>query len=115
MAESQSRYGIVEKLTSSKLAILEEMISIKDQIQVYEATIINHETAFKNWAVDNEARTKTEERQKIAQIEQAKRELENMKIRVSAKEEVIKEKIKTIEYALIAVEEISKSSPTINK
>lgn len=115
MSESQSRYSIVERLTSQKLSVLEEGISLKDSIKIQEGKILNLKAELNNWKEASQEELKIEERNKIVFIENAERELENMKSRVEAKEEISKQKIETINIALKSIEEISKLSPTINK
>ena len=115
MSESQSRYSIVERLTSQKLNVLEEGLNLKDQIKIQEGKIVAFEAELKNWKEASQEQLKIEEKQKVMQIENFKRELENMKTRVEAKETIINQKIETIDKALGSIEEISKMSPTINK
>lgn len=115
MSESQSRYSIVERLTRSKIDILEEGIGIKENISIKENNLVNMETEFKNWEEEVVQENKIERSRRLAIIEKARRELENSKQRAESKKEIVSEKIATIDSALKSIEDISKSSPTINK
>ena len=115
MSESQSRYSIVERLTKSKLDIMEEGVNLKDQVKIQESNLVNLKAELTNWKEAIQEQIKAEERTRSVAIDRAEREIENLRLRVEEKEKIVKEKIDTIDKALASIEEISKTSPTINK
>ncbi len=112
MAESLSRYSIVERWTERKLEIMKSKSNLKEQLKEKEQKIEEHEKDFQNWEIDVEENIKREKREKQRAIEKAKQEYQNVKERMSEKEKVYDEQIKAIEKALSSIEEISKTSPT---
>src|SRR3989344_166709 len=93
MGESQSRYSIVERLTSNKIE--------------------KSQKGLENWKKDIIEDNKREQRKRELEIEKAIQEAGNFKEMLSEREKVYDEQIKAIEDALKSIEEISKTSPTI--
>lgn len=115
MTESQSRYSIVERLTRTKLDIMTAKSELKEEVKGKKQRIADLEKDFENWLQDVEEDTKRDKREKERQIENATRDYENTMERLEEKEEVYNSKLTAIDEALKSVEEISKTSPTINK
>jgi len=113
MAESQSRYSIVERLTQRKLEIMNSKSNIKEEVKKREQKIGKLKKEFENWKKDIQEDIKREGRKKEIEIEKTKQEYENSKEQTENKEKVFDAQIKAIEQALESIEEISKTSPTI--
>ena len=115
MSESQSRYSIVERLTRTKLDIMSAKSDLSQELKVKEQKVSDLEKDYKNWLEDIEEDIKRQKRIKEREIEDAKRDYQNALDRQKVKEKVYDEKIDAINIALQSVEEISKTTPTINK
>ena len=113
MSESQSRYSIVERLTSKKLEVMVSKSVLKEDLKSKEQQIDKLKKELENWKKDVQEDTKREQRRKELDIERASQEYHNSKEQMKDKEKVFEEQIKAIEKALLSIEEISKSSPTI--
>lgn len=113
MSESQSRYSIVERLTQKKLEIMNSKSKIKEEVKIKEQKIGKLKKEFENWKKDIQEDIKREQRKKELEIERITQEYENSKEQTNSKEKVFNEQIKAIEDALKSIEEISKTSPTI--
>lgn len=113
MGESQSRYSIVERLTSKKLDIMTTRSELKEQVREREQFVEKLKKELENWKKDVQEDTKREQRRKEIEIERSIQEVENSKSQVKEKDSVCAEQIKAIDVALQSIEEISKTSPTI--
>ena len=113
MAESQSRYSIVERLTEKKLGIMGGKSKLKQNVKSKEQQVEKIKKDLENWKKDIQEDIKREERKKELEIETATQEYENSKEQLKDKENVFNEQIKAIEIALSSIEEISKTSPII--
>lgn len=113
MGESQSRYSIVERLTQVKLDIITARSDLKEELKHKEQKITELKKDLENWNKDSEEDVRREKRNKEKQIEKAVQEYNNTKERLADKEKTYDEKIKAINEALNSIEEISKTSPTI--
>jgi hypothetical protein len=113
MAESQSRYSIVERLTYKKLDIMNSKSKIKEEIKRKEQVVEKLSKEFENWKKDMPEDIKREERKKEIEIEKAKQEFHNAKEQTESKEKVFDNQIQAIEKALNSIEEISKTSLNI--
>ena len=113
MSESQSRYSIVERLTQKKLEIMNSKSKLKSEVKGKEQRIIKLQKDFENWKKDIQEDIKREQRKKELDIEGANQEFENAKEQMSKKEEAYNEQIRAVEDALKSIEEISKTSPTV--
>ena len=113
MAESQSRYSIVERLTSSKLEIMSNKSNLKEDVKTKQQYIEKLKKKLENWKSDIQEDIKREQRKNELDIERAIQEYENTKEQMTEKEKVYDEQIKAIEKALKSIEDISKTSPTI--
>lgn len=113
MSESQSRYSIVERLTQRKLEIMTSKSKLQEDLKIKEQKIEELNKDLENWEIDIEEDVKREKRKRQRQIEHAKIEYENTKAHMKDKEKTYDAKIKAIEEALKSIEEISKTSPTI--
>lgn len=113
MGESQSRYSIVERLTQTKLDIMTAKSELKEELKHKEQKIEELKKDLDNWGKDIEEDVRRERRNKERQVEKVRNDFENTRERLAEKERVYNEKIKAIDEALHSVEEISKTSPTI--
>lgn len=113
MAESQSRYSIVERLLRKKLEIMDFKSNIKEDVKRREQKIERLRKDLENWKQDIQEDIKREERRKEVEIDKAKQGFRNSKEQRDNKERVFDEQIKAIEEALKSIEEISKASPNI--
>lgn len=113
MSESQSRYSIVERLTTKKLDIMAARSELKEQVREREQYVEKLKKDLQNWNKDVQEDTKREQRRKELEIERALQEVENSKSQMKEKDNVYGEQIKAVDTALQSIEEISKTSPTI--
>ena len=115
MSESQSRYSIVERLTETKLGIIHAKSQLDEEAKTKEQKIEQLKKDLLDW--NNEAAQETErtKRQKQREIERAEIDYKNAKERKNSKEKTFDEKLSAIDEALKRIEEISKTSPTINQ
>lgn len=113
MSESQSRYSIVERLTEMKLNIISEKLELESELKHKQQRVEQLKKELTDWESDIQQDTERNRRLKKREIEKANIESENAKEKKSAKEEALNEKIEAIDKALERIEEISKTSPTI--
>lgn len=113
MVESQSRYSIVERLTTKKLEIMASKLKLKEDLKHKEQQVVEIKQDLANWEKDIEEDIKRERREKQRQIEKVKNSYNNTKERLVEKEKIYDDQIKAIEKALKSIEDISKTSPTI--
>ncbi len=113
MSESQSRYSIVERLTQTKLDIMSAKSELKEELKGRAQKITELKKDLDNWNKDVEEDVRRERRNKEKNIEKAQQDYENLKERLAEKEKVYDEKARAINEALKAIEEISKTSPTV--
>lgn len=114
MVESQSRYSIVERLTTKKLEIMSNKSLLKEDVVSKEQSIDKMKKDLENWKIDIQEDIKREQRKMEIGIQRAMQEYENKKQQLKDKERVFDEQIKAIEEALKSIEEISKTTPTVN-
>ena len=114
MGESQSRYSIVERLTTKKIDIMSSKSKLQEDLKAKEQLVEESKKDLANWEKDVEESVKRERRNKERQIAQDQQTYENAKARLPEKENAYTEQIKAIEGALHSIEEISKTSPTIS-
>ena len=113
MSESQSRYSIVERLIKRKLEIMSSKSNLKEDVKKKEQKIGKLRKGLENWKKDIQEDIKREQRKKEIEIEKIVQESNNSTENLADKENVYDEQIKAIEQALKSIEEISKTSPTI--
>lgn len=114
MSESQSRYSIVERLTQRKLDIMSAKSDLKEDLKHKEQNIGTLKKDLENWDKDVEEDNRRERRSKEKEIEKGVQKYQNLKERMAEKEQIYDQKIDAIGVALKSIEEISKTSPTIN-
>ena len=115
MSESQSRYSIVERLTQMKLDIISEKLELESDLKNKQQKVEQLKKELTDWESDIQQDTERNKRLKKREIEKANIEAENSKERKNAKEEALNGKIEAIDKALERIEEISKTSPTIQQ
>jgi|SRR3989338_2790473 len=113
MSESQSRYSIVERLTQMKLEIISEKLNLESDMKHKQQKIEQLKKEIADWESDIQQGIERNRILKKREMEEAIIESENAKERKKAKEDSLNEKIETIDKALERIEEISKTSPTI--
>ncbi len=115
MSESQSRYSIVERLTQIRLDIISEKLELDEDLKLKQQSIEQLRKDLADWEENIQKDTERTKRLKQREIEKAQISSENAKQIKSAKEEALNEKIASIDKALERIEEISKTSPTIQQ
>lgn len=115
MSESQSRYSIVERLTQKKLDIISEKLELDEDLKIKQQKVGQSKKEFADWEKDIKQDIERTRRLKQREIEKSEIESQNANQIKAATEESFDEKIKAIDRALERIEEISKTSPTINQ
>jgi|SRR3989338_3381347 len=113
MSESQSRYSIVERLTQMKLDIISEKLDLESDLKHKQQKVEQLKKELVDWESDIQQDIERNRRLKKREIERANIDGENIKEKKDAKEDALNEKIVAIDKALERIEEISKTSPTI--
>jgi len=113
MSESQSRYSIVERLTQKKIDIISEKLELDEDVKLKQQKIEQLRKELEDWENDIQQDTERTKRLKQREIEKAEILSENAKQRKTAKENSLNEKINSVDKALERIEEISKTSPTV--
>jgi len=113
MSESQSRYSIVERLTQMKLNIISEKLELDEDLKTKQQKVAQSKKDFSDWEKDIQQDIERTKRLKQREMEKSEIESQNANQIKSAKEKSFDEKIKAIDKALERIEEISKTSPTI--
>ncbi len=113
MSESQSRYSIVERLTQNKLEIMNSKSKLNADLKYKKQKIEVLKKNLTNWQKDIQEDIKREQRKKELEVEEAIQNYENAGEQKTEKEKVYDEQINAIEKALKSIEEISKTSPTV--
>ena len=106
---SQSRYSIVERLTSKKLNIMEKKSDLNDGIKGKEHEVDSNKDAYKNWKSELKFKNERTDRDFKTNIDYAETQLKNAKEKLKGKEKVYDEQIKAVEAALESIEQISKA------
>lgn len=113
MSESQSRYSIVERLTQKKLDIISAKSELDEDMKKKAEKVEQLKKDLDDWENDVQQDTERTKRMKQREIERSKMVAENAKQRKAEKENAYDDKIKTVDKALERIEEISKTSPTV--
>src|SRR3989338_349785 len=106
LAESQSRYSIVERLTEMKIKIISERLDLDSNLKLKQQKVDQLKKELTDWESDIQQDTERNKRLKQREIERFGIESENAKERKKAKEEALNEKISAIDNALERIEEI---------
>ena len=115
MSESQSRYSIVERLTETKLNIIQAKSQLDEEVKAKEQNVEQLKKDLLDWNNEVAQETERTKKQKQREIERAEINHKNSKERKNTKEKAFDDKLKAIDEALKRIEEISKTSPTINQ
>lgn len=113
MSESQSRYSIVERLTQMKLDIISEKLNLEEDLKIRQQQVEQLKKDLNDWDKDILKDMERTKRLKQREIEKAEIVSDNAKQIKTSKETALSEKVKAIDLALQRIEEISKTSPTI--
>ena len=110
MSESQSRYSIIERLTTKKLSFLDDRTELTNEIERTKQRAEVAEAQF----VQTKARIMQTAKQDISdnavELSQLKSKVDYLESSLEDKEKVIVEKIKEIDTALAQLEAVSKSA-----
>lgn len=109
MSESQSRYSIVERLTTKKLDLMTAKLQSKEDVKKAEqfAKTTALESVSKIESIQAEANN--EKRDVEADVRAMKQRFKNLEEQQGEKEALYDEKIDAINVALAKIENISKS------
>jgi len=111
MAESQSRYSIVERLTEKKLHIMQLRSSLKEGIENKKQYVDKLQRDLENWTQDVKENTKREDRRRALEIDRAKIDLDYAHQSKKDKEAGYQDQLDAVHTALSSIEQISKSAP----
>jgi len=114
MSESQSRYSIVERLTSQKLEIISAKSNLDSDITVKQQAVDEAKAELEDWKKSIKNSLDQEERTKNREIEKLKRQAKNAQEKKKIKEATYKEKIAAIDEALKQIQKISETSLATN-
>lgn len=112
MSESQSRYSIVERLTSKKLDIISSKTKLAEEVEDAKHKIEKLRSELKNWEMNIKQDNERTKREKEIQINEAETDAEDIIKRKSAIESSLNEQIKTIDESLDKIQKISETAPT---
>jgi len=110
MSESQSRYSIVERLTSRKLDIISSKTKLTEEVEEAIYKFEKLKSDLSNWEMNIKQDIERTKREKEMKIKDAEREAEDISRRKSAVEKSLNEQISAIEEALGRIEKISESA-----
>ena len=111
MVESQSRYSIVERLTSSKLDIITAKSQLDNDIVMKKQTVEEAEADLKDWEKNIQSEVAKEKQDKKRHIEKLKTMAKNTADRKQIKSKTYDEKIAAIDNALVQIQKISETAP----
>lgn len=109
-SESQSRYAIVLNLTTAKILVLEERHNIESDVSKKNADIVKLSSQRRNKKLELEAQTAAELGMFDSEIDKLKSDIEVVTNTKQSKIKLCDEKIRQIDQALQAIQDISKSS-----
>ena len=110
MSQSQSRYSIVERLTSTKLALISKRNAFVEEIEDAEQIITEMRKNLDYWKEDIKIEVEREERDREKKISIEESKLEFLKSQKEPRQKVVNEKLDEINKALKAIENISESA-----
>lgn len=111
MAESQSRYSIVERLTDKKLDIMSALSDLDEEIKSKQQKVEELKKELIDWESDIKEDVERNRRIRTRNIEKADREHNNAVERKASKQKSYEMKIVSLNDALVRIEEISKTAP----
>ena len=110
MSESQSRYSIVERLTSKKLDIISSKTKLAEEVEDSRNKVEKLKSDLKNWEMNIKQDNERTKREKEIRIMDAQRDSEDITKRKSATENSLNEQIKTIDESLDKIQKISETA-----
>jgi hypothetical protein len=110
MTESQSRYSIVERLTSKKLDIISSKTKLTEEVEEAKYMVEKLKADLLNWEMNIKQDIERTRRENEMKIKDAEREAEDISRRKSAVEKSLNEQINAIDEALGRIEKISESA-----
>lgn len=105
-----SRYGIIERLTTAKLEILEEKYRLGDILVAYKDEFEQAQKDYVAWEESFEAEKQKERQEHERNIEKLRSKIKNLESSQSEKEKMLTTKIEQLDEALKQIKEISKES-----
>lgn len=111
MSESQSRYSIVERLTSQKLDIITAQSNIDSEVKKSQQKVQSLKEDLGDWEATIKQDIERSRREKDREIKLAERDAKNASERKRSKENAYKIKIKAIDEALGRIQKISETAP----
>lgn len=115
MVESQSRYSIVERLTREKLDIIESTSNIDDDIKIKKQKAEQLKKELEDWEKNIQDQVGRTRREKERNIEEGEMEYSNAIERKESRSRSYERQLEAIDKALERIEEISKTSPTVQQ
>lgn len=112
MSGSESRYSIVERLTNTKLGLVDSQSQIDEKLAENEQTIQSFENDLEVYKEQSQEDIVREIKQKENEINKLKTALGFDKKQKETKLKAIDTKIEQLDNALKAIEKISETAPT---
>jgi len=110
MAESQSRYSIVERLTQQKLKIIDTKANLSAGITLAKQEVETLKKGLTDWEKDVKEDVIRTRRLRDRKIEEAETNLNNATEQKEQKEETCDKKLEAIEAALTKLQAISEAA-----
>lgn len=110
MEGSQSRYSIVERLTNTKLNLIQAKAELEEEIKGKEQKLESSKKKLADWKIDIQEEIRVSERTKIHEIEELELNLNNTKERRAEKEKMFDLKLTAINEALEDLKKISENA-----
>jgi hypothetical protein len=107
-----SRYSIVERLTTMKLNLIDELHLIDVEIQNAENRLLQKKRNLEYLAKERQEQTDILLRNGKNDITDVEKDIQFQKETKGSREERIKEKVKELDNALEAIKKISETAPT---
>ena len=112
MSESQSRYSIVERLTSQKIGLIDNENKIDADIESLKRNIEIKNEKLEDYKEEAQEDIKREIRNKEIEIKDYRDTLEFRKSQKGAQVEAVTKKIEQIDQALKTIQKISETAPS---
>lgn len=112
MSESQSRYSIVERLTTTKISFIDEKNRLDEELEALAQEITSRETGVKSYEEDAFDDIKREIRTQCKKIAEYEKTLLFKEKQKSTKLDAIDAKIKQVDQALESIQKISETAPS---
>lgn len=111
MTESQSRYSIVERLTRTKLNIIESRSKLDQEVKEQGQETEALKKDLTQWESDIKEDVVRVRKTRGRKIEEAEQEYKNAEARKMSKEASYDKQLEAVNKALVDIQEISKTAP----